>query len=360
MSSIDSVPSTRPAKRARTDGHDMTDASFIHSPDVWMDDGNIVLQTTEGATHTMYKVHKSTLAHTSGFFRALFYGSKDALEAGSEHYEGVPVLAMPDDADDVREWLMAIYSFRPLHRLVTQTDHRIVSRFPDPFDSLLRIATKYECEALRESCVRLLMQEFPTKLEDWDDRERVALEMTHDEAWSDPMHIIRLATDCDVPDALPLAFYDAATLIELEGDNRRELELSLLTSADLVALIRGRSQLRSRFLRFVARSATDLNNEHRRNDICDLTSCEEVLEDLWTGFNPVTMADAERARDPLNFMKARAQKIYSSNSFKKSLCPLCQKWLRGVIHEFRQAMWASLPNAFGLDGRVSVEWDEPL
>ncbi|KAI0055889.1 hypothetical protein BV25DRAFT_1995960 [Artomyces pyxidatus] len=105
----------RAAKRRRlldeNDG-ERTEPVVHRSADLWLNDGNIIKTCSKAApaVHTMFKVHKSVLVLHCAAFSALFdAGPQAALDAASEHYDGLPVMALTDEPDDVRDNLKALY-----------------------------------------------------------------------------------------------------------------------------------------------------------------------------------------------------------------------------------------------------------
>lgn len=77
-------------------------------PDIWMSDGNIIVAARDEENDTMsgFKCHQSVLAKQSTVFAELFTLNQPE---GAELYEGVPVVALPDAAADVKALLRIIY-----------------------------------------------------------------------------------------------------------------------------------------------------------------------------------------------------------------------------------------------------------
>lgn len=75
------------------------------SPEIWFDDGNIVLQ----AEQTLFKVYRGVLGALSPFFHDMFLLPQQETDQ-SEKYEGCPLIEMAGDlAEDVRVFLKAIF-----------------------------------------------------------------------------------------------------------------------------------------------------------------------------------------------------------------------------------------------------------
>ncbi|OBZ73664.1 hypothetical protein A0H81_06186 [Grifola frondosa] len=80
---------------------------FVRSRDLWFDDGSVVLI----AEKIGFRVHKSQLALRCEFFQDMFgLPQPENEESGAEIYEKCPVVRMSDKAEDVADFLRAIYS----------------------------------------------------------------------------------------------------------------------------------------------------------------------------------------------------------------------------------------------------------
>lgn len=79
----------------------------VHHPTLWLSDGNIVLTAVSMTTKdtVAFRVHKSVLSRSSTVFNDMF--SLENNEA--EKFDGLPLVAMPDDAEDVESLLKALY-----------------------------------------------------------------------------------------------------------------------------------------------------------------------------------------------------------------------------------------------------------
>jgi hypothetical protein len=80
------------------------------SPDLWFDDGNVVIRTILGhRAYITYKVHKSILVLHSNVFRDLFDGPQAAFDVASDKYDGLPMIQLPDSPSEVNDFLKALY-----------------------------------------------------------------------------------------------------------------------------------------------------------------------------------------------------------------------------------------------------------
>ncbi|KAF7295799.1 hypothetical protein HMN09_01122800 [Mycena chlorophos] len=104
-------------------------------PALWFDDGTLVVR----AQTTLFKVHRSVLSARSSVFHDMLAFPQD--NGGLETFEGCPIVALPDEAQEVQSFLLAIY------------DSSYFMPPPQPFDILsllgiLRLAHKYDVEYL--------------------------------------------------------------------------------------------------------------------------------------------------------------------------------------------------------------------
>lgn len=98
-----------PRKRVKTENEEAHTRLEIQSPDLWIDDGNLILRAraegpeTDEPAYTLFRVHKGLLGTQAGHFRRL------SLEDVSEIMDGIPVLELPESASDVDGFLRAFY-----------------------------------------------------------------------------------------------------------------------------------------------------------------------------------------------------------------------------------------------------------
>lgn len=98
--SVDASPSL---KRRRLDGAEETQSTIEPSEkykDLWLEDGNIIIQCTEGA----FRVHRSLLATQSEVFRDMF--TLPIPAAGRD--EAIPTVQLSDDTDKMYLFLRCL------------------------------------------------------------------------------------------------------------------------------------------------------------------------------------------------------------------------------------------------------------
>ncbi|KAI0057275.1 hypothetical protein BV25DRAFT_1902750 [Artomyces pyxidatus] len=211
---------------------------IVESDALWLQDGNLIIRTTSTSTpptRTLYKVHKYTLALHCEVFSSLWNGPQTAFEVASEKYNGLPIMDLTDEEEDDWNFLKALYLPK-----ATQV-HAPMS---NPF---------------REYEYYLGM------------REEADPEVP--DIYPNPTRAIRLAMDFNVPDVVPIAFYDLACAVEsASGRFSRTEDLSDLTPEDLRRFIQGRTALWRKFSQFLEASPL-------RVPICSARKEEEDEED---------------------------------------------------------------------------------
>lgn len=97
----------QPLKRRRIDdgvsGSQGPDLKYVEDQDVWMDDGSIIIAAGTDPTH-LFKCHKSVLSKNSLVFSEMF-----GLALTGNAYQDVPVVPLPDAANDVRTLIRMLY-----------------------------------------------------------------------------------------------------------------------------------------------------------------------------------------------------------------------------------------------------------
>ncbi|KAI0315097.1 hypothetical protein OF83DRAFT_380509 [Amylostereum chailletii] len=308
------------SKRARTGDSDNQNGmpigatvTVVHSDDVWMEDGNIVLRAPYKGDSSviLFKAHKFVLATHGAVFRDLFGGPQTAFDVASDRYDGLPVMDMQDDYEDLGDFLKALYypNFLQRHRQPLKYGLNKAD-FPKKYAGILRLSRKYDAQDIRDLAVDALHEDWPAELRLWDAREAVCDflgidlivdgEETRNENaplhYPDPAQTIRLATDHDIPSVLPIAFYDLARVYEFkpfQAKNPRTADLSCLTTEDFQRFVRGRAALRSYVHTF----------RHRPFILCprgDGTSpCLKELRKFWSE----CCEEMNTSSDPLECLK---------------------------------------------------------
>ncbi|KAF4620683.1 hypothetical protein D9613_000219 [Agrocybe pediades] len=325
-------------------------------PDLWFEDGNIVIM----AGDFFFNVHQGVLCrHSVPLTEAI-----DALK-GDDKYarflEGNIVLELDDNPKDLSPFLMALYD-GVSHVKHNSQDFEIVS-------SILRLATKYAVEHVRNDILRGMSAIWPRNLSAWEFREADATDTTGvykpRSIYPHPILVINLAKETGANELLPSAFYDLSRCAASEiatgylpqGSSDRS-QMHVLSDECLLNALRGREHA-SRFLstfvvnelegREPSQNCTHKNDtDPFRKRICQATfeaTTFEILRDV----NGVVF---HRSSDPLfAIMDADLMQTRTDSTRLNLLhraCEACRLEFTASVDAAREEMWHKLPLWFGI------------
>ena len=77
-------------------------------PDLYFADGDVVLSAKyKDGSNTLFRVHRIMLSHFSQVFKDMF--SLPTHPQANDMYEGVPMIQMPDEGEDLCEFIRTLY-----------------------------------------------------------------------------------------------------------------------------------------------------------------------------------------------------------------------------------------------------------
>ncbi|KAI1795288.1 hypothetical protein LXA43DRAFT_882184, partial [Ganoderma leucocontextum] len=165
-------------------------------PEIWFDDGNIVLV----AHKTAFRIYGGLLAGQSTVFSDMF-----ASSSPDETFEGCPVVHLSDSPPDLVHLLrvlLPIYHWHP-------TSANPECTF-DEISAVIRLAHKYNIPRVQDQALTSLHEcDFPTSFAVYFNpppKPQIALESEHS------IDVVNLARLTDTPSLLPLVLYDCAIL----------------------------------------------------------------------------------------------------------------------------------------------------
>ncbi|KAF6741453.1 hypothetical protein DFP72DRAFT_944073 [Ephemerocybe angulata] len=193
-------------KRRRVDGADSLhsdgptadgDQIAVTRSDIWFDDGSLVIQ----AENTQFKVHKGVLTRHSSVFADVFAMPHPE---GEPTIEGCPVLQLQDSAEDINNFLLALYD---------RCSHTKDAIPLAVIAAMIRMGKKYDVPTLRDEGFARLNWEFPNTLESWDIQEADESYTRITDNSSPRNHsvlfgTVELAHQCDIKTVLPTAYYN--------------------------------------------------------------------------------------------------------------------------------------------------------
>ncbi|KAI0055195.1 hypothetical protein BV25DRAFT_1922020 [Artomyces pyxidatus] len=156
----------------------------------------------------LYRVHKHILGLHCSVLGSLFDGLQAAFDVESKHHDD-----LPDAAEDVRDFLRALYFPKETQRhshLNTPVRDGRWNIFPDFYYGILRLAVKYDAAEIRDLLVPLLRADWPAVFEDWHRLQETLTASGPIEEYIEKRvlrssHIISLAETCNIPDVLSVA-----------------------------------------------------------------------------------------------------------------------------------------------------------
>ncbi|TFY73469.1 hypothetical protein EWM64_g10543, partial [Hericium alpestre] len=242
-----------------------------HHEPLYFHDGNIVLTAVDAVGEQVaFRVHQSILAVHSPIFADML-SLPTSTGAATETYDSVPLVRMPDNAEDLKRLLEVLYC-RPMLRL-----KRYDPNTPIIVKPLLMLATKYEIEHLRSTIIQQLEEDWPQILGAWDILElEIEAKTAHsrqqyliglfdppDLCFPEPAAAIQLARQYNIHSILPAAFYHLSCLgvdsdwsqthvnCAESGFERLNLAIGartarweLLEREDFLCLLRGRERVK--------------------------------------------------------------------------------------------------------------------
>lgn len=283
-----------------------------HPNSLWYDDGSVVLK----AGDDFFRVHRSILIQKSSVFATILLQSQ---EENTETQEGCPVVALDDDAEELRQLLLTIYETSYFE------DN---ARYFVYLRAILRLSTKYEMERLRDLALQRLKRGVPMTLASFDDPEYQDDRAT---AQQNVLAVINLARETNCLELLPCAYYYCSRLPTstiLEGDGG-----VVLASLDITACVLGRDRL--------------LNMQRQTTH-----SFLYTLPKLDSGFGCKGCGVNESDRLLLDYLQrqdlTRPCTLEQFTDWKKiGMCKSC-----APLHQYtksRRDAWAKLPRIFGLE-----------
>ncbi|KAI0057029.1 hypothetical protein BV25DRAFT_1920462 [Artomyces pyxidatus] len=168
-----------------------------------------------------------------------------------------------------------------------------------------------------------------------------------------PARVIRLATDCNIPDVLPIAYYDLCRALDSIAPSlspiKRVAELSQFTVEEVRRVTYGKSItedfVRRRILnvrRTPMASISLKQTDHNRH------MCRMALGDWWAW----KMGDKFSTLDTLRWLEGLIQDCTTA----KEICGGCRGWTVNRVSALPTAFWQHLPRAFGLTTQVPSDW----
>ncbi|EKM50234.1 uncharacterized protein PHACADRAFT_264852 [Phanerochaete carnosa HHB-10118-sp] len=179
---------------------DTLDFGYPRHPEMWMDDGNLVLIADNRVT---FRVHRSVVTRKSTVFNDMFSFPQppDAPQS-----PGCVVIHLPDSPEDLFYFLDAIYDARKYCFSMEKKP-----TWP-AVKALLLLGEKYDAEDLLEEAMLCLRRHYPKDIEEWDKLRKDYGSFIIGENDVLPIEIANLSRLLHLPEFHLSALYDCCRL----------------------------------------------------------------------------------------------------------------------------------------------------
>ncbi|KAI0702942.1 hypothetical protein C8T65DRAFT_578972 [Cerioporus squamosus] len=318
--------------------------------DLYFDDGNLCIVTGR----QYFIVHRGLLCRHSVLLKERI----EAVKEEESFVEGLAVLYLDDEPADFAYFLRALYG---LAYDATAEAFAVTA-------AILRLATKYAVDALRDVIMRNLSLSWPTTLQMWEARERAAT--SADGVYAPrpvlphPLLVIELAREVGAPELLPSAFYDLSRYLPsqlMDGHVTPDGQHHRLNIDDLCRVLRGKEQAARFFSTFIVtelegRTPSQLcmyRNEVQpsRKRACQM-AYEAVTFELIRDVNGMVY---NRNSDPLfsiaesMAMQTRGDRAGVENKAAYRACEACRLEYGVIVDVARDEFWRHVPAWFELE-----------
>ncbi|KAF8502576.1 hypothetical protein JB92DRAFT_3123679 [Gautieria morchelliformis] len=307
-------------------------SSPVEHEDLWFEDGDVVMNVTEGGVEHRFRVHRSILAIASPVFRDML--SMPQPSGGQD----LPI-SLLDAVQDVTALLGALYVFRK-----AQTMNFDVAL------GILHLSHKYQIEGLQDAMTQKLLEEWPLSRHDYV--ARLSLHgYSADIRIPQALKLIDVAQRCQASVLLPTAFYELACVWETRWE-----ELARSLSLENVG------RLAVGLARFKRRLVTFRKPDTRRqllmwdcetSDDDDPGTIHQYHEDTFDRCAwpcPLYQAYQAKLSECMNcgaFMILALGRI-GQEDLGDDVCGQCRAWFENVLANKAQELWESIPDDFNL------------
>ncbi|KAI9058578.1 hypothetical protein FKP32DRAFT_1680317 [Trametes sanguinea] len=315
-------------------------------PDVWFDDGNVILVAQSAA----FRVHESVLARHSNVFKCWFSGlctRRHSPRHGPERLDGAQVLRLDAEATayDLKQALSVIYGLLQVHDGAELTFSIVAA--------LRRFAVDYEMFSLADASRRLLGPSFPRTLAEWDTHAQRSLPFNQGAHQAiEALNLVWLdAWEDETDEYFPAAIYHCARLpddVLRAGAARADGTREALDERSARLLRHAKAQLKELGARMRARSGELQWRIHRR---CYELGCRGAFESGMIA--PEGLAADELAGG--NVMDRWADEVIGELEGKSRICGECAKWAREYHDNLREDIWKEFADF--MSGPLDSRWE---
>ncbi|KAJ6500152.1 hypothetical protein C8R47DRAFT_970789 [Mycena vitilis] len=333
--------------------YNFSNMAHIRDSHLYFNDGNIVLSARNNQNDTVYmRLYRGILVENSPDAFGNMFAMPPPLTV--QQYDGVPLVEMPDDADDLRGLMTLLFFPRYLAALLKASNFTLRLLGPT------QLAGKYQIDWIPEMVASHLETLWPITLEGWDE---IAEEEEEEEVrtlcapwsptWDDPTLKLRqfpepassifLARELGAPSILPYAFFRLMAWPLLPPDNeeyahalslRNAPRWNLVSAEDLHRLVIAREMIANWF--------SDQKQQRVWTPCGNNTKCEAGITRVWL--------DIATNLGALNgdFLRSTYQ-VMEVNHFWSGICPVCKKKEQDKLRKLRFDFAENLSGFFQLE-----------
>ncbi|TBU29249.1 hypothetical protein BD311DRAFT_720749 [Dichomitus squalens] len=333
--SADASPS-RKRQRVLADDGNACNSFARKDAEVWLSDGSVVII----AEHVAFRVHKSTLALRSEVFRNIF-SLPDAAPA-AETFEGCPVVHVSDSHEDIRHLFLVICCGTNYY----YSRDELVSIPFSVLASLLRMAHKYNIQAVLEDALFRLKKFYTNDLVAWLDPAARARYVTSDNQ-EDPITAVGLAMLTSTQSILPTAFLASTDLADVYWETNDgkppTMMMSALAAPQQARLVAAREKL----ARACAKRTIQILSAVPSRCCVRLVSCAGVRRAAVANIavDRETFAGTFPAADAFKPLHEE----FWGEAYWRRLCGHCKTASAKADKRERRELWLQLPGYFELE-----------
>ncbi|KAF9442651.1 hypothetical protein P691DRAFT_738740 [Macrolepiota fuliginosa MF-IS2] len=294
----------------------------IHS-DLYLSDGNIILQVLEDDQCMHYRVHRSVLARSSNFFADMFNvpqpSDKDRV---GEFVDGCPAVCLTGDT--IGDWTIILNAlYNPIFYKTTSSAEIIIA--------MLRIGKKYLFSSFLLDAQERLRKQYPSTLACFQMRSQ----SHHHLKWNISLELMAVIEENIIPDdVLPALYYDNLNYLHKFDDPESEKASKISDHVKLRLLIGHR-----RLIRAQAKHTFGLVHQGCTSSII---TCRYSLNEIRRLLSTPMSQGCVRLRPFDSFTSIIAM------SHSSELCYDCRDILESQMQNGSQTVWDMLPSCFGL------------
>ncbi|TFK32852.1 hypothetical protein BDQ12DRAFT_771209 [Crucibulum laeve] len=305
----------------------MNDQSPQNDPDLYFEDGNVIFQ----AQNTNFRLHRSIIATRSSVFRDMF--SFPQHSDASDRVDGCVVICLPDSAEDMQSFFLAIYDFSYFNPYPCPVNAETVA-------SVLAISHKYDASALFNRAHEHLSHVLPCTLDEWLEINGTgSVTFSPNRVVHALLKIIIVTSTINAVWLLPTALY-----ILCNHPLERILDHPYWNSGEI-----SESLKRNILVGYKKQLVSIL---HRVRDLTTYAPTDRCISQrLCTA--SVRAWDRSHRGKPIGWFSPMSKKDSCDASYYDALCKECAANLKPSIQNAKEEMWNSLPLNFGLPA-----WEE--